>query len=149
MADFVEALRRNGVTVNQYLGDGFMAIVRGERHAPRAVAAGLDLVETVRAFNRPRDLLGVDGLAARVGVATGEVLLSNVGTYDKMDFTAIGVPVNTAARLQTEGRPMHPCISERTRDAVGGEFAFLPDSPRDADLKGLGRERVWDVAGRA
>jgi class 3 adenylate cyclase len=147
MADFVMVLRRHNAVVSGFRGDGFLALVRGQEHAVRAVAAGLELFEALKELNRPRRLLGLKRLRARVGISTGEVSLGNVGTYDKMDYTALGTPANLGARLEAIATPGFPCISRQTHEAVRGRFPYREGSPRTVKLKGLGEQQVWDVAG--
>jgi class 3 adenylate cyclase len=149
MADFAAVLRRHDAQVSAFRGDGFLALVRGQGHAFRAVAAGLDLDEALAAFNRPRRALGLPLFTARIGISTGEVFLGNVGTYDKMDYTALGTPANLGARLEGIAEPGYPCISRQTYEAVRGRARYREGSPRTVSLKGLGEQQVWDVAGRA
>jgi class 3 adenylate cyclase/Tfp pilus assembly protein PilF len=146
MSDFVEVLDRYGASVTAYLGDGFMALLRGTDHASRAVSAALDLMESLDEFNRPRIVLGLKPLNIRIGVSTGEVFTGNVGTYQKMDFTAIGSTANLAARLQSEAEPGLPCISRDTYNQLPqGAFIFKTGCPRTVSPKGLGEQQVWDV----
>lgn len=148
MAEIDARLARHGAAVTVYLGDGLMALVRGRNHAHRAVDAVLDVSNAVADFNAPRELLGLRPLSVRTGVSTGEVFIGYVGTYRKMDFTAIGAAVNLAARLQTEAGPGVPAISSATHEQVSDDFEFSPHSPRMATLKGLGIREVWDVTAR-
>src|SRR4051812_4468257 len=99
-----------------------MALVRGEGHARRAVAGGLDLLAALEAFNRPRRLLDLPELQARIGVSTGEVVFGNIGTYRKIDFTAVGPTTNRAARLQGEAIPGAVCASQETYERIKDEF---------------------------
>lgn len=148
MADLAGVLERHSASVTAYLGDGFMALLRGTNHAKRAVAAALDLDAAMGAFNRPREVLMLPLLRVRIGIGTGEVFIGNVGTYQKMDFTAIGTTVNLAARLQPEAEPGLPCISHTTYEHVQESFIFKEGNPRTVPLKGLGERQVWDVVGR-
>jgi len=145
MANLADVLERHGARVTAYLGDGFMALVRGRYHARHAVQAALALGRALDDFNRPRAVLGLHPLRGRVGVSTGELLIGNVGTYNKMDFTALGTTVNLAARLQPHAKPGQPCISEETHRRVQDEFLFRDSNPRTVHLKGLKPQRVWDV----
>jgi class 3 adenylate cyclase len=147
-ADLAEVLERHDIVVNQYLGDGFMALVRGEDHPRRAVAAGLDMHEALKGFNRPRRALGLRLLEPRIGVATGDVHLANVGTHRKIDFTAVGPTTNLAARLQGEAIPASVCVPEPTYARVRGQFSVANEAGRVANPKGMGEVRVWDVTGR-
>jgi serine/threonine protein kinase/class 3 adenylate cyclase len=148
MADLGEPLRKAEAQVTAYLGGGFMALVRGPGHAWRAVDVALELLAVVEEFNRPRAVLGLQQLPVRIGVASGPLCLGNIGTYQKMDFTAVGNPVNLASRLVRQAETSSPCISKETRDLVGDRFRYAPGSPRTLDLGSLGRHEVYDVVAR-
>jgi len=158
-AEFVGILNRHEVSVCSYRGDGFMALVRERDHPQRAVMAALEMVRAMRTFNAPRELIReyedpqaaaeMKPLNVRIGIATGEVFLGNVGTYAKMDFTALGSTSNLGARLEAEARPLVPCISQATYDRVKDDFLFLAKRPRLVKPKGFEDRvvRAWDVAG--
>jgi class 3 adenylate cyclase len=148
MADLGEPLRKAEAQVTAYLGGGFMALLRGPGHAWRAVDVALELLAVVEEFNLPRAVLGLQQLPVRIGVASGPVCLGNIGTYQKMDFTAVGNPVNLASRLVRQAETSSPCISKHTRDLVGDRFRYAEGSPRTLDLGTLGRHEVFDVVGR-
>jgi class 3 adenylate cyclase/predicted Ser/Thr protein kinase/Flp pilus assembly protein TadD len=147
MADFSEVLSRHQGRVTSYRGNGVMALMRDARHAERAVQAALDLVASLEEFNRPRQVLGLALFHLRIGINTGDVLLGNVGTYDKMDFTAIGATVNLAGALRNEAEPGLPCISRPTYELVRERFVFA-SGPRTLTLTGFGPVEVWDVSKR-
>jgi class 3 adenylate cyclase/tetratricopeptide (TPR) repeat protein len=149
MADFVGVLRRHEGNVSGFRGDGFLAIFRGGRHALRAVDAGLDLFRELEHFNHPRKVLDLSPFVARIGIATGEACLGNMGTYDKMDYTAIGTTANRGARVEAAAEPGVPCIDRQTHDDVGDRFVYRDKDGRMACMKGLKEDHVWDVAGRA
>lgn len=144
-AELSAALDPHEVLVNQYLGDGFMALSRGPRHAQRAILGGLAMLAALETFNRPRRILGLPQLEARIGVASGAVVFGNVGTYRKIDFTAVGATTNLAARLQTEARPGAICISHETYQLVKDSFNFAASSPRTASLKNFDEQTIWDA----
>jgi class 3 adenylate cyclase len=83
-----------------------------------------------------------------VGLATGEVFIGNIGTYEKMSFAAIGTTTNLAARLQSAAEPGLPCISRATFEEVKGRFRFIAGGGRTALAKGLADQQVWDVTDR-
>jgi class 3 adenylate cyclase len=145
MATFHSATVQHDVQVIEYMGDGFLAVSRGPRHAARAVRAALDLYGALGHFNRPRRVLGLAPFTCRIGISTGEVVLGNVGTYDKIDYRAVGTTVNLAARLQNVALPDCACLSRATWDVVQSDFTSEPDNPRTVELKGIGTCQVWDV----
>jgi class 3 adenylate cyclase len=156
-AHFVKVLRRYGVSVSAYRGDGFMALVTGLDHPRRAVQAALEMIEALAEFNWPPSLIReyedegaaseMKPLSVRIGIATGEAFVGNVGTYDKMDYTALGTTCNLGARLEAEAEPLIPCISQATYERVRNQFLF--SGPRDVKLKGLEDLNIqaWDVVG--
>jgi class 3 adenylate cyclase len=148
LADLEGVLTRHGAHVTTYLGGGFMALLRQAEHAERALSAALELLQVIAEFNRPREVLGLRQLPARLGIASGAVFLGNIGTYRKMSFTAVGGPVNLAARLMRQVVGDAPCVSQETRELGGDRFLYRSDSPRQVDLPDIGRRQVWDLVGR-
>jgi class 3 adenylate cyclase len=147
MADLEAVLQRHEAVILTYLGGGFFALARGPRHAERAVQAALDMIAVVEEFNRPRAVLGLRQLPVQIGIATGTVFLGNIGTFRKMEFTALGTAVNLASRLLRHTDPRRPCVSSRTYELVRDRYEFQPDGPRVLELPGLGRREAWDVIG--
>jgi len=140
-AHMAEPLKRHRIIVNQYLGDGFMALVRGASHARRSVLAALDLYAIMAQFNRPRCVLDLRPFRIRIGISTGYVCFGNVGTYQKIDFTAVGRTTNLAARLQKYARDARPCVSEETYRRLRDAFAW--EGPEVVRPDGFPEQRVW------
>jgi class 3 adenylate cyclase len=149
LADLEGVLDRHRAQVTGYLGGGFMALFRESSHAERSVHASLDLLAVSAEFNRPRTILGMRLLPARIGIASGVAFLGNIGTYRNLDFTAVGPPVNLASSLMRRADVTSPLISQETYELVRDRFIFRPDSPRKLDITGIGVRTAWDVAGRA
>ncbi len=105
-------------TINQFLGDGFMALfgapIAHEDHARRAVLAALGLQKVLRE-NRAGlgERHGVE-LRARMGINTGWVVVGGIGDQLRQDYTAIGDTTNLAARLQEIADPGTVLVSEST-----------------------------------
>lgn len=148
MHDTAQVLRRHQAQSVGSRGDGFLALVRGPNHAQRAVDAALELITVMDEFNEPRRVLGIPVFSCRVGISSGEVLLGNVGSYDKMDYSGVGTMMNLGARVEAKALAGVPCISENTYRLVSKQFRFTPESPRKIEAKGLGEQSVWDVVGR-
>jgi class 3 adenylate cyclase len=121
MATAVEAF---GGTVEHMAGDGLLALFGApqahEDDAERAVLAGLRLVHDTneRAAEIARER-AMEPIAVRVGIETGMVV---VGPLARVELTAMGDSVNTAARLETQARPGTVLVGERTRRLVDGAF---------------------------
>jgi adenylate cyclase len=106
--------------------------------------------EAVARFNEPREILSLSLLGTRIGISTGLAFLGNMGTYDKIGFTAIGATVNLGARIEPQATPGEPCVSEETWRSVRGRFACRDPAGRTIEAKGFDplQIRVWDVTGR-
>jgi class 3 adenylate cyclase/tetratricopeptide (TPR) repeat protein len=120
----MDEVHRYEGTVNQLLGDGFMALfgapIAHEDHARRAVFAALDLQRTLR--DHHEELGGQHGveLAFRMGLNTGMVVVGSVGSDLRLDYTAIGDTTNLAARLEQIAEPGTILVSETTNRLVQG-----------------------------
>ena len=94
-----KAIEHQDGVVDKFLGDGVMAlfipVLTGEDHSGRAISAATDLLRAVAASG---DLAGA-GIGVGVGVHRGIAFTGVVGADDRLDFTALGDPVNVAARL--------------------------------------------------
>jgi len=106
-----------------YLGDGIMALfgapVEQDDHADRALAASREMLgvrlERFNTWLREEDL--GDGLRMGIGLNTGNVMAGNVGSAQRLEYTAIGDTTNTASRLEglTKGSGHMLLIADSTR----------------------------------
>src|SRR5262245_42249360 len=125
-----DAIHRFEGTINQYTGDGVMALfgapLAHEDHAQRACHAALLIREQLPGF--AADLRRKLGLrfAIRVGLNSGEVIVGAIGDDLRMDYTAQGHTVGLAARLQQSAGPGRIRVSDRTAALVGEDFALTP-----------------------
>jgi class 3 adenylate cyclase/tetratricopeptide (TPR) repeat protein len=134
-------------TVNQFLGDGIMALfgapIAHEDHARRAVHAALGIgraLETYQAELAPRGI----SFRARQGLNTGLVVVGAIGSDLRMDYTAVGDTTNVAARLQQAGEPGRVTISEATHRLVRGYFETRPLG--ELHLKGKAEPvTAWEI----
>ncbi len=101
-----EIVLEAGGTLDKYIGDAIMAFWNApkdvEDHADRGMRAAIDMQRRMDELNSR--WLEADPhhrpLKVRIGVHTGEVVVGNVGGHDRFDYSAIGDPVNLAARLE-------------------------------------------------
>ena len=120
-------------TVNQFLGDGFMALfgapIAHEDHARRAVLAALDIRRAVG--ERPLALPSGEEvqLTLRMGLHTGFVVVGAIGDNLRMDYTAVGDTSHLAARLQQAAEPGGILLSDATARLVEGYALLEPRGP--------------------
>lgn len=134
-----QAVHRYEGTVNQYTGDGVMALfgapVAHEDHALRACHAALDMQVAVRAYADELRLQRALNLSMRVGLNTGEVVVGRIGDDLRMDYTAQGATVNLAARLEKICEPGQIYLSRAT--AIQTDDRFPLRSLGEARLDGM------------
>jgi class 3 adenylate cyclase/tetratricopeptide (TPR) repeat protein len=113
-------------TVNQFLGDGFMALfgapIAHEDHARRALLAATAIQQQMRDAGSQAQPLGA--LQLRMGLNTGSVVVGKIGDNLRMDYTAVGDTTNLAARLQGHAQPGTIHVSDSTRRAAEAHFSF-------------------------
>ena len=114
--------------VAQYQGDGVLAYF-GYPHAQgddtvHAVRAGLELVRAVQGLAGPQLAGGEVRLAARVGIHTGVVVVSEMGAGGRRHSQAVGDTVNMAARLEKLAEPGTVVVSAATERVTRGYFVF-------------------------
>jgi len=122
-------------TINQYTGDGIMALfgapIAHEDHAQRACAAALDMARELAAL--AHDVRRESGLefAVRMGLNSGEVVVGRIGDDLRMDYTAQGHVVGLAARVQQLAPPGGITVTEQTaRESLALAAAKLPIKTR-------------------
>jgi predicted ATPase/class 3 adenylate cyclase len=113
--------------IAQYLGDGLLVYfgypLAHEDDAPRAVRAGLGMIEALGPLNtRLAQERGVS-LAVRLGIHTGQVVVGEIGGGATHEQLALGETPNVAARLQAMAAPNTLVISATTSQLLGGFFA--------------------------
>lgn len=117
-----EVIARNEGVIGRYMGDGVLAYFgypqAHEDDAEQATRAGLALVDAVASL---RTNIGTE-LQVRVGIATGTVVVGDLGEGAAKEQAVIGETPNLAARLQTFANPNTVLISESTHRLIEGHF---------------------------
>ena len=128
-----EGVHRFEGTVNQYTGDGIMALfgapIAHEDHAQRACYAALHLRDRLRQY---ADELRIDPgvhFSFRLGLNSGEVIVGKIGDDLRMDYTAQGFTVGLAQRMEQLAPPDGIALSQHTRKPIEGFFALRALGP--------------------
>ena len=121
-----QGVHRYEGTVNQYTGDGIMALfgapIAHEDHAQRACYAAIHLREALKDYaDTVRIEYGVP-FSARIGINSGEVVVGKIGDDLRMDYTAQGHTVGLAQRIEQLADPGRAYLSDRTHRLVKGYF---------------------------
>jgi adenylate cyclase len=97
--------QEHGGMVNKFLGDGFMALFGvgddPHNHAAKAVAAAQKMLVSLQSINSDLAKQGQAPLAMGIGIHTGSVVLGSIGSPQRLEYTAIGDPVNVASRIES------------------------------------------------
>ena len=136
----VPIVLRHGGHANKFIGDGLLCVFgapeRLSDHADRAVASALDVAREVNAQFTGELRVGI-------GVNTGTVVAGTIGGGGRLDFTVIGDPVNTAARVESATRKTGDdvLITEATKDRLArdhGEWLQRPPIPLKGKTQPVG-----------
>lgn len=136
----VEAIFEAGGTLDKFIGDCVMAFfgapVAKPDHARRAVRAALEIQEGLEKWSADRQAQGLPGFAARVAVNSGPVVVGDVGSARRVDYTVLGNTVNVAARLEAlVARPGDVVLGPETFRLLAGAYPTEPLG--ELQLKGL------------
>ncbi len=117
-----EAIHAQQGVIDKFMGDAVMALyntpLRPQAdHALRAVRSAALMMADIRAFHEivPPE----ERLMFGIGIHTGEAIVGNVGSPERLDYTAMGDSVNLAKRLQEAAGPMQVLLSEDVCRLVG------------------------------
>jgi class 3 adenylate cyclase/predicted ATPase len=138
--------------VARYVGDGLLIYFgypqAHEDDAPRALRAALEIAEAIDRLELPLTL-PIDALAVRIGIATGTVVVGDIGSGARREEMAVvGETPNLAARLQTLASPGEIIIAAQTFELVAGYFNI--DDLGEHKLKGISQpQTIYRVRGES
>lgn len=124
LREMVDVIFKHEGTLDKFIGDAIMAFwgapIRTGDHAMRTVLAAFDMRRQLRIFNQELAAKGGFPLDMGVGINTGDVILGNIGSEKKLDYTIIGDNVNLASRMEgltkEYGSPI--LITESTYESI-------------------------------
>ncbi len=133
LSRMTDIVYRNGGIVDKFLGDGLMAIFnafgQSLNHSDQAVKAATDMMTELPKINAEISSIVAGKIpwvpfSIGIGVHSGSAIVGNVGSKQKMEFTAVGRAVNIASRLQ-ELTKLHPgiLISDQSYKLLSTDFA--------------------------
>lgn len=124
------AIFANGGTLDKFIGDATMAVFNApfdlENYVYRAVCTARDIAAGSEALEKKLMERFGRSVSFGIGVNCGEAVVGNIGCEFRMDYTAIGDTVNTAARLESNAKPGQILISEAVYQSIKDRLEVTP-----------------------
>ena len=114
--EMVDIVFRHGGTLDKFIGDAIMALwgapLASPDDADKAMQAAIDMQRALVTLNEHWKAGGKPEIAIGIGINFGEVFAGNIGSEQRMEYTVLGDPVNTASRLCSKAGRGEIIISE-------------------------------------
>ena len=121
----------NNGTLDKYIGDAQMAFwnapLDDPDHAKNAVRTALQMMGSLNAFNEEIAQEGVPAFGMGLGINTGVVVVGNMGSDQRFDYTCLGDSVNLASRLEGQSKPygVKIVLGSQTAEQIKDEYFVL------------------------
>ena len=131
MTAMTAKILENEGTLDKYIGDAQMAFwnapLDDANHAKHAVKTALEMLGDLERFNKEISQEGVPPFGMGLGINTGSVVVGNMGSAQRFDYTCLGDTVNLASRLEGQSKPYHVkmVIGPETYEYVKDEYLCL------------------------
>jgi adenylate cyclase len=149
-SEMVDAVFEHHGVLDKFIGDGMLAVFGSldqvEGHERRAVLTALRMRARLAKLNGERASVGQPPIAIGIGIHTDEVIVGNIGSRRRLEYTVIGDGVNTCSRVEGLNKEFGTTIliTDATREAVREEFELRPMP--EAPLKGKTKvPRLFEV----
>ena len=145
----VAVITAHGGTVDKFIGDAVMAVFGSPRsrgialEAAQAVRCAIAMGERLEQLKQHWLLENIAPLASGIGIASGDAVVGQIGSPERMDFTVIGNTVNLASRLESLTRLLNTpiIIDERTAELMEPQIKVI--NLGEHIIKGIGEVPVY------
>jgi adenylate cyclase len=129
LGEMTRLITARGGRVDKIMGDGILAVfgdpIPQADHAHQAVQVASEMLAAVAALSQRWLAVGREALDIRIGLATGEVFVGDIGAKDsKLEYTVLGAVVNLASRLEGKAPLGTALVSGATAKATAASFEF-------------------------
>lgn len=122
-----EVILGYGGMIDKYIGDSIMCLfgapVFQEEHRQNALDCALEMLQVFELWQPKWNQIYGFTPQIGIGVASGNVIVGNVGSFQKLSYTAVGDTVNMASRLESMAKPMHVYVSEGLYNHLPEEYS--------------------------
>ena len=132
MTAMTRTILENDGTLDKYIGDAQMAFwnapLDNTKHCKDAVKAALEMLGSLDGFNKDIADEGTPPFGMGIGINTGDVVVGNMGSEQRFDYTCLGDAVNLASRLEGQSKNYGVLIvlGPVTAERIGDEYFTLP-----------------------
>lgn len=109
-----QTIIKNKGTLDKYIGDAIMAFwgapSEDEQHAYNACNCAIEMLTNLNLLNNKFQQQGQPTINIRIGIHTGDAMIGNIGSNERLNYTAIGDNVNLASRLESLNKNYHTSI---------------------------------------
>ena len=131
MTAMTKAILENKGTLDKYIGDAQMAFwnapVNNEKHAIDAVQTAFQMLKSLEEFNNEVTKEGIPAFGMGLGINTDTVVVGNMGSDQRFDYTCLGDGVNLASRLEGQSKPygVRIVIGPKTAEYVKDRYQVV------------------------
>ncbi len=137
---------KNGGHIDKFMGDGILILFgapnAGDDDTLRAVYTAFRLQEEFSRFMLPVKLPAGCSLGLGISISTGEAVVGNFGSKNRMEYTAIGETVNLAARIEKIAESDEIIIDETTFKSLPAD-SFKYSIMHDVEIKGAATQSLY------
>ena len=134
LAKQVNLIHECGGYVDKFGGDGVMAIFDGPQMILQSCLCALKILDMAR-VNHPSGLEEINRFG--IGIHAGPAIIGNIGSPERLDYSAIGSTVNLAARLCGQAEATSIAVSKTVRNAVAQDKRLFFHSERQVSIRGI------------
>ena len=150
LSAMTDVVTRNNATLDKFVGDEVMALFGAPLlypdHAVRALKVAIEMQEAHQQTMANWRSKGFEGLALGIGINTGEMMVGNIGSAMRMDYTVLGHHVNLGNRLCSLAQPHQILLGERTFNLIqDAAKAGQLDIKRNIKFKKFGKTNAKGI----
>lgn len=144
-AELVEAA---GGSIDKYMGDAVLAVFEGEHKERRAVECALAIQDAVAKMNAAHTFQA--HVLIGIGITSGSVVMGNMGSDQRMEYTVIGSPVNLSARFCSQAQGGEIVVSGDVKSKLDQQIGLHFAAEERVKVKGFDEAvSCWRTSGQA